>query len=161
MALDQYHHGVRVAEVNDGTSVIRTVSSAVIGIVCTGADADPEAFPLNRATLITNVSTAIGKAGTQGTLRRTLTAIESQTKPIIVAVRVEEGASADVFWSLQTPNTDAGLMNAADVTTLIQRLSNPSLTEHEVRNMDPADLVQCGGEIAGFLLTKRAKGEAA
>ncbi|MCM2131458.1 phage tail assembly protein [Larsenimonas rhizosphaerae] len=44
---------------------------------------------------------------------------------------------------------------------LIPRLSNPSLTEHEVRNMDPADLVQCGGEIAGFLLTKRAKGEAA
>ena len=44
---------------------------------------------------------------------------------------------------------------------LIPRLSNPSLTEHEVRQMDPADLVQCGGEIAGFLLTKRAKGEAA
>ncbi|MCM2973492.1 phage tail assembly protein [Larsenimonas suaedae] len=44
---------------------------------------------------------------------------------------------------------------------LIPRLSNPSLTEHEVRHMDPADLVQCGGEIAGFLLTKRAKGEAA
>ncbi|WP_445620653.1 phage tail assembly protein [Kushneria sp. Sum13] len=44
---------------------------------------------------------------------------------------------------------------------LIPRLSAPSLTEHEVRNMDPADLVQCGGEIAGFLLTKRAKGEAA
>ena len=44
---------------------------------------------------------------------------------------------------------------------LIPRLSSPSLTEHEVRQMDPADLVQCGGEIAGFLLTKRAKGEAA
>ena len=44
---------------------------------------------------------------------------------------------------------------------LIPRLSNPSLTEHEVRQMDPADLVQCGGEIAGFLLSKRARGESA
>ena len=33
MALDQYHHGVRVAEVNDGTRTIRTVSTAVIGVV--------------------------------------------------------------------------------------------------------------------------------
>lgn len=44
--------------------------------------------------------------------------------------------------------------------TLIPRLSTPSLTAPEVRGMDPADLVQCGGEIAGFLLTKRAKGHA-
>lgn len=95
MALDQYHHGVRVAEVSDGTRTIRTASTAVIGIICTGSDADAEAFPLNRAALITNVSTAIGKAGTQGTLRRTLTAIESQAKPIIVAVRVEEGETEE------------------------------------------------------------------
>lgn len=91
MALDQYHHGVRVTEVNDGTRVIRTVSTAVIGVICTAADADPEAFPLDRATLVTNVSRAIGNAGTQGTLRRTLTAIESQAKPIVVVVRVAEG----------------------------------------------------------------------
>ena len=42
---------------------------------------------------------------------------------------------------------------------LIPRLSTPSLTDHEARQMDPADLVQCGGEIAGFLLSKRARGE--
>ncbi|WP_110709219.1 phage tail assembly protein [Salinicola sp. CR57] len=44
---------------------------------------------------------------------------------------------------------------------LIPRLSNPSLTDHEARQMDPADLVQCGGEIASFLLSKRARGETA
>lgn len=42
---------------------------------------------------------------------------------------------------------------------LIPRLSQPSLTDHEARQMDPADLVQCGSEIAGFLLSKRARGE--
>lgn len=50
-------------------------------------------------------------------------------------------------------------MQTDALITLIPRLSNPSLTATEVRQMDPADLVQCGGEIAGFLLTKRAKGE--
>ncbi|WP_438767914.1 phage tail assembly protein [Kushneria sp. TE3] len=44
---------------------------------------------------------------------------------------------------------------------LIPRLSIPSLTDHEARQMDPADLVQLGSEVAGFLVSKRAKGEAA
>ena len=50
-------------------------------------------------------------------------------------------------------------MQTDALITLIPRLSTPSLTATEVRQMDPADLVQCGGEIAGFLLTKRTKGE--
>ncbi len=83
--------GVRVAEVNDGTRTIRTVSTAVIGVVCTAPDADATTFPLNQPALVTNVDTAIGKAGTQGTLKDTLTAIGQQAKPIIVVVRVDEG----------------------------------------------------------------------
>ena len=39
MAQD-YHHGVRVVEVNDGTRSITTVSTAIVGMVCTGDDAD-------------------------------------------------------------------------------------------------------------------------
>jgi len=209
MALDQYHHGVRVQEVNDGTRTIRTVSTAIIGIVCTAPDADPgtaaaltlsttaadtgvvytataagtagnkirvsyvdpaaasqalavnvsgkditvslatdidgaiistaedvvaavnadaaasalviaaladgetglgvlsavgftkltggmdEAFPLNQPALVTNVDTAIGKAGTTGTLKDTLTTIGYQSKPIIVVVRVAEGSTPE------------------------------------------------------------------
>ncbi|ABE58734.1 phage tail sheath protein [Chromohalobacter israelensis] len=91
MALDQYHHGVRVSEVNDGTRTIRTVSTAVIGVVCTAEDADDKTFPLDRPALVTNVDTAIGKAGTQGTLKDTLTTIGQQSKPVIVVVRVAEG----------------------------------------------------------------------
>lgn len=45
MALDQFHHGVRVVEVNEGTRTIRTVATAVIGIICTGSDADAAYFP--------------------------------------------------------------------------------------------------------------------
>lgn len=91
MALDQYHHGVRVVEINEGTRVIRTVATAVIGLVATAPDADTDTFPLDRPALVTNVDAAIGKAGTQGTLRETLTAIGEQADPVIVVVRVEEG----------------------------------------------------------------------
>ncbi len=49
MAQD-YHHGVRVVEVNDGTRPISTVSTAIVGMVCTGDDADASVFPsINRS----------------------------------------------------------------------------------------------------------------
>ncbi|AZN38050.1 phage tail sheath protein [Iodobacter ciconiae] len=89
---DQFHHGVRVIEINEGTRTIRTISTAVIGLICTADDADAKFYPLNKPVLITNIQKAIGKAGTQGTMQRTLEAIAKQTSPIIVMVRVEEGA---------------------------------------------------------------------
>ena len=67
MAVD-YHHGVRVVEVNDGLRPIRIVSTAVIGLVATATDADAEAFPLDTPVLFTRIDAAIAKAGTSGTL---------------------------------------------------------------------------------------------
>lgn len=90
MATD-YHHGVRVVEVNDGIRPIRTIATAVIGIVCTSDDADATYFPLNTPVLVTNIMTAIGKAGTDGTLAKTLDAIADHGAPIVVVVRVAEG----------------------------------------------------------------------
>lgn len=49
-------------------------------------------------------------------------------------------------------------LDVDSITKLVPRISTPTLTEHEVRNMDPADLVECGKEIASFLLQKRHKG---
>ncbi len=94
MATD-YHHGVRVVEINEGVRTIRTIATAIIGIVCTAADADATAFPLDTPVLITNVHSAIGKAGTAGTLAKTLDAIADQSTPVIVAVRVADGEGAD------------------------------------------------------------------
>ena len=93
MAQD-YHHGVRVLELNDGTRPIRTVSSSVIGMVCTASDADAEKFPLNTPVLLTNVQAALDKAGDQGTLARSLQAIADQTNPATVVVRVEQKTDA-------------------------------------------------------------------
>jgi uncharacterized protein len=93
MATD-YHHGVRVVEINEGTRPIRTVATAVVGMVCTAEDADPIAFPLNRPVLLTDVLTASGKAGVKGTLAKSLDAIADQASPITVVVRVAEGQDA-------------------------------------------------------------------
>ncbi len=103
-----YLHGVRVIEINEGTRPIRTISTAVVGLVCTGPDADPLAFPLDTPVLITNVQTALGKAGTSGTLRASLQAIADQTKPFTIVVRVAVGEGAD-----------PAAIEAATVTNLI------------------------------------------
>ncbi|ORJ50994.1 phage tail protein [Kluyvera intermedia] len=93
--MSDFHHGVQVVEINDGTRVISTVSTAIIGMVCTASDADAATFPLNEPVLITNVQSAIAKAGKKGTLAASLQAIADQSKPVIVVVRVAEGTGTD------------------------------------------------------------------
>jgi len=93
--MSDFHHGVQVVEINDGTRVITTVSTAIIGMVCTANDADEKVFPLNTPVLITDVIAAQGKAGKTGTLLPALTAIGDQCKPVTVVVRVAESENED------------------------------------------------------------------
>lgn len=88
---DIYHHGVLVTEINEGTRTIQTPSTAVIGLVATASDADAATFPLDTPVLVTDIYAAISKAGDTGTLKKSLNAIASQTKPILVVVRVAQG----------------------------------------------------------------------
>ena len=90
----EYHHGVRVLELTEGSRTIRTISTAVIGLVATSEDADAATFPYDTPVLITNVRAAIGKAGTKGTLAASLDAIASQCLPVTVVVRVPDGVGA-------------------------------------------------------------------
>lgn len=83
-----YHHGVRVVEASDGVRPIRTISTAVIGIVATASDADAVAFPLDTPVLVTSINAAIGKAGVLGTLAPTLSAIADEGNAMCVIVRV-------------------------------------------------------------------------
>jgi hypothetical protein len=90
-----YHHGVRVLEINEGTRPIRTVSTAVIGMVCTASDADDAMFPLDTPVLLTDVLSAIGSAGVLGTLASSLDAIADQASPFTIVVRVADGEGID------------------------------------------------------------------
>ncbi|EKN6302259.1 phage tail protein, partial [Yersinia enterocolitica] len=89
--MGDYHHGVRVLEINEGTRVISTISTAIVGMVCTAEDADAATFPLDTPVLITDVLAAAGKAGKKGTLAASLLAIAEQSRPVTIVVRVASG----------------------------------------------------------------------
>lgn len=90
MATD-YHHGVRVTEIESGTRPLRTINTGIIGMVAVADDADAELFPLDRPVLLTDVRSKLGRAGDTGTLATSLQAIASQASPFTVVVRVAEG----------------------------------------------------------------------
>ena len=80
MTIADFHHGVRVTALTEGTNSIRVVSTA--------SDADPDAFPLNKPVLSTSIAKAQAKAGTLGTLATALACIAEQSQPVLVIVRV-------------------------------------------------------------------------
>lgn len=90
-------HGIKLNEPITGTRPILASSLAILGLVATAsAEAGPAkealdaAFPVGEPVLITDVRSAIAKAGTAGTLAPALAAIAEQTNPVAVVVRVEE-----------------------------------------------------------------------
>ncbi|WP_024550765.1 phage tail sheath protein [Siccibacter turicensis] len=132
--MSDFHHGVQVVEINDGTRVISTVSTAIIGMVCTANDADAATFPLNQPVLITNVQSAIGKAGKKGTLGAALQAIADQSKPVTVVVRVEEGSDEDAETAFaQTVSNVIGTTDASGNYTGLKAL----LTAEAVTGVKP------------------------
>ncbi|WP_153075775.1 phage tail sheath protein [Paraburkholderia bonniea] len=130
-----YHHGVRVQEINEGTRPIRTISTAIIGVVCTAEDADEKTFPLNTPVLLTNVVAVLGKTGKKGTLRTVLDAIGKQTKPVTIVVRVTEGKDAD-----ETTSNVIGTVTAEGRYTGIKAL----LTAQAVMGVKPRILAAPG-----------------
>lgn len=88
-----YHHGVEVKETTKLTTLIRDLNTSVIGVVCTGDDADAEQFPLDTPVLITRIRSVIGKAGKTGTLYKTLKAISDQCSPKVIIIRVADAAN--------------------------------------------------------------------
>lgn len=48
-------------------------------------------------------------------------------------------------------------LDVAALSKVLPRISSPTLTDRDVFNLDPADLVQLGGIFSGFLMTKAVK----
>lgn len=141
MASPTFKHGITVTEVSNGARTLTAVSTAIIGLIATAADADADAFPLDTPVLISNVETAIGLAGSEGTLARSLQAIANITRPIIVVVRVEEGetdaeTASNVIGTVDANGVRTGmqaLLTAASVVGVIPRiLGTPGLETQAV-----------------------------
>lgn len=98
MTTTSIFHGIKTNLLSASALALATTATAVLGIVVTGDDADATVFPLNRPVLINDVRAAITSAGTNGTLKPTLTAIAQICSPLVVVVRVAtaaQGASQD------------------------------------------------------------------
>lgn len=91
---DTFLHGVEVIEIDKGPRPIRTVRSAIIGIVGTAPNADAEKFPLNTPVLIAGSRSEAAALGVGGTLPNAIEGILDQIGALIVVVRVAEGANA-------------------------------------------------------------------
>ena len=85
-------HGVEVLELDTGIRPIRTVRSAVIGIIGTAPQADAAVYPLNTPVLVAGNRTMAGQLGQTGTLPSAMDGIFDQIGATVVVVRVDEGA---------------------------------------------------------------------
>lgn len=154
-----YHHGVRVTELPSSSGYIRTVNSGIIGMVATAPDADDETFPLNVPKLVTNVRSALGKAGDTGTLAHSLDAIASQTSPIAVIVRVPEGetpaeTSSNVIGTVTENQQYTGLKSLLMAQSLLgvtpRIIGAPGLDTQEVTN----EMVSIAQHLRSFVYAK-------
>ena len=107
-------HGVGLVIANDGYVELRVPSTAIIGIVATAEDADPEQFPLDQPVLITDLQRALGKAGVKGTLAETLYNIQQESRAAVIVVRTAEGATeaetiANIVGKVDTLGNKTGL----------------------------------------------------
>ena len=158
----EYLHGVRVIEINNGSRPLRTASTAVIGLVATGEDADAATFPENRPVLISNLPDAIGKAGTKGTLAPALSAIYKQTNALTVVVRVptskeknDNGADQDAktigaFENGRYSGAKALLAANAELGVVPRILGAPGLDSQAVTT----ELVDIAKKIRGFVYAR-------
>ena len=98
-----------------------------------------------------------------------ITAVEPNPNTIILDSPIKRGSSEINEVTLRKPM--AGELRGVTLTDLLQmdvlalrkvlpRITNPTLTEHEIGQMDPADLVQLATLVTGFLLPKSAKADA-
>lgn len=99
----------------------------------------------------------------------TKTATPTTTATVQLDTPIKRGEQ--VIESLELRKPVAGELRGVSLTMLLQmdvdalctvlpRITTPTLTTADVRSMDPADLVQVGGEVAGFLLQKALRPEA-
>ena len=88
-------HGVTANEFTHGARPISDIATNIIGIVATADDADAAVFPANKPIFSTSVSALIDKAGTKGTLAKSLDAIAAQADAQIVVVRVHASTKAN------------------------------------------------------------------
>ena len=90
---------------------------------------------------------------------------QTTTTDVIVTLDepIKRGDQTITVVTLRKPNSgelrglslhELASMEVGALSRLIPRISNPTLVDHEVRGLDPADLTEMGVGVASFLLKK-------
>lgn len=96
----------------------------------------------------------------------TPTATDPNTHVLDTPLERGEGRQAITAITLRKPRSgelrgvslsDLVSLDVAALSKVLPRISTPTLTEFDVANIDPADLVQLGGIFASFLMPKAMK----
>lgn len=146
-------HGIKTNLLTSTSLTPATVATSVIGMVVTAPDADATMFPLDTPVLISNVLTALAKAGTSGTLRPALLAIANIVSPNIVVVRVgvdAQNQDAKVLGTTSGPaytGMQALLMAEAKTGSRPRILGAPGLDTQDVTN----GLIAVAKRLRGFV----------
>lgn len=97
MSAASRHHGITANEFTSGVRAISDIATAVIGMVCTADDADAKTFPLNTPVFHASAFDVLAKAGSKGTLAKSLDAIVDQADAQVVIVRVPHDDNKDTL----------------------------------------------------------------
>lgn len=137
---EQFLHGIEVIEIDDGIRPIRTVKSAIIGLIGTAPDADPTYFPLNEPVAIVGNPRFAQRLGDSGTLKDAINRIFEQAGATVVVVRVEEDENPAItrgnIVGKATEGTGvwAFLKSRAKTALTPRILIAPGFTEQRVNN---------------------------
>lgn len=98
MASVSFHHGSRVFESSETPMLVRLAQTAVIGLIGTAPDADPERFPLNKPIQILRPQDA-ARLGKTGTIIKALDSIFDEIICPVIIVRIENAETSAALWS--------------------------------------------------------------
>ncbi|MGX6568468.1 conserved hypothetical protein [Cupriavidus taiwanensis] len=78
-------------------------------------------------------------------------------KEVITVITVRKPAAGELRGCSLV---DLMRMEVTALHTVLPRITTPTLTAHDVSQLDPADMTQLATAVSGFLLPKAAKAEA-
>ncbi len=92
--------------------------------------------------------------------------METTTKTVTLETPIQRGENVITEISVRKPGSGelrgTSLVNLLNMDVgaleiVLPRITTPPIFKHDFAVLDPADLVQLGVEVSGFLLTRQAK----
>lgn len=139
-------HGVELIEIDAGPRPIKTVNSAVIGLIGTAPNASDLDFPLNTPVLLTGSRLQAAKLrgptgdAAGGTLADAVDSILDQAGALIVVIRVPKAVEAEETYTNVLGSSSAGtgiyaFLHAESVVGYVPRvLLAPGFTDYKPEN---------------------------